>query len=254
MNIQTKIWSVGSVFLSLSIPAICADGPGEIQLKTGEMGFFNFLEMVSERLDLQIDASGLGSTSTIIVIPDTGPLSLDRAKALVLSVLYLQGYSWIHDSATDLYRIMYQRDARDQETPMITDAAQLPDSDLLVTYFMRMENVSPEYIARIIRSFMPTNSRIIPDEATNSVLITDSSRNILKLKKLIQQVDTPQTAKQSFEWLNVRSKKMEGNCPDQVSDSRPPQPGILIALFSLIALVIGFLIRGYVIRRIEGGL
>ena len=33
-----------------------------------------------------------------------------------------------------------------------------------------------------------------------------------------------------------------------------PQPTMLIALFSLIALVIGFLVRGYVIRRIEGGL
>jgi type II secretory pathway component GspD/PulD (secretin) len=245
-----KLWLVGALFIAM--PALCADRG--IQLRSGEMGLGDFLEMVSDRLDLQIDASGLDMSSGKFVVPDTGPLSPDRAKALVLSALYLQGYTWIHDGVTDLYRIMRLRDARDQETPMITDAAQLPDSDLLVTYFMHHEYVSPEYVARIARSFMPANSRIIPEEGTNSVLITDSSRNILKLKKLIQQIDTPQNAKESADWLDNLAKKMEGDCPELAATNHTPQPGILIALFSLIGLVIGFLVRGYVIRRIEGGL
>ena len=253
MNTIKKL-CVGALMMSASIPAFSADGAGEIQLKAGEMGFLNFLEMVSDRLNIQVNASGLDVGSKTVTVPNTGPLSLDRAKALILSTLYLQGYTWLHDSSTDTYRIMHQRDARDQETPMITDSAQLPDSDLLVTYFMKIEHVSPEYIARIVRSFMPANSRIIPDVATGSVLITDSSRNILKLKKLIQQVDTPETAKYSSDWLNAWSKKAESNCSDQVAESRASQPVILIVLFSLIALIIGFLIRGYVIRRIEGGL
>lgn len=254
MSTFKKIGMIGALLMSLSIQALGADMVGEIQLKTGEMGFLSFLEMVSDRLNIQVNASGLEVPSKTVVVPNSGPLSLDRAKALVLSTLYLQGYTWVHDSATDVYRIMHQRDARDQETPMIADSAQLPDSDLLVTYFMKIEHVSPDYIARILRSFMPANSRIIPEGATNSVLITDSARNILKLKKLIKQVDTPETAKHSANWLNAWSKKMENNCPDEVVGSRTFQPGILIVLFSLIALVIGFLIRGYVIRRIEGGL
>lgn len=254
MRLIAKFFSVSVVLVFLSISSFGSDQSGQIQLKTGEMGFLTFLEMVSEKLDLQIDASGLGTHLRSVVIPDMGPLSPDRTKALILTVLSQQGFTWIHDTSTDLYRVLPLRDARDQETPMITDPAQLPDNDLLVTYFMPMEHVSPEYIARIMRSFMPPNSRIIPDVATNSVIITDSSRNIMKLKKLIQQVDTPQTAKNSSEWLKGWAKKAESNCPDQVETSRNLQPGILITLFSLIALVIGFLFRGYVIRRIEGGL
>jgi hypothetical protein len=142
-------------------------------LAAGEMGILSFLEMVSDKLNLQIDASSLDPNFETVVVPDTGPLTLDRAKSLVLSSLYLQGYTWIHDSTTDLYRVMRQRDARDQEIPVITDLARLPDSDLLVTYLMKIEHTPPEYIraiyahswgqiaalSRMIRS-VPFSSRI----------------------------------------------------------------------------------------------
>src|SRR5690242_6858179 len=102
MSTLAKMWIVCALFVSMPV----FSSGHEIQFKSGEMGFLNFLEMVSEKLDLQIDASTLGSSRGIIVIPDAGPLTLDRAKALVLSALYLRGYTWIHDSATDLYRII----------------------------------------------------------------------------------------------------------------------------------------------------
>jgi hypothetical protein len=105
---------------------------------------------------------------------------------------------------------------------------------------------------------MGANSRIIPDDTISSVLITDSAHNISKLNKIVQHIDTPQAAKQAKEWLTAISKNSEKNCATHGLDGgntiQTIQPGILIALFSLIALVIGFLARGYVISRIEGGL
>jgi len=254
MRTSKKIGMAGLVLLSLPYTVFGADTPGQIRLKPGEMGLLSFLEMVSDKLDIQIDASGLGPDLETVVVPDTGPLSSDRAKALVLSSLYLQGYTWIHHTASDLYRVMRQRDARDQEIPLITDGDQLPDSDLLVTYVMAIKHTPPEYIARNLRSFMPANSRIIPDDTTSSVLLTDSAHNISKLKKLVQRLDTPQAGKEAKEWLAAIAKRADVSCPAHGADAYAPKPGILIALFSLIALVIGFLMRGYVIRRIEGGL
>jgi type II secretory pathway component GspD/PulD (secretin) len=241
-------------FVGLSTLAHAENTSSMIHLKPGEMEFMSFLEMVSDQLDLQINASGLGSVSGTVVVPDTGALTSDRAKSLVLSILYLQGYTWIHDSATDLYRVMRVRDARDQETPMITEPARLPDNDLLVTYVLSLENTPPDYIARIVRSFMPAFSRIIPEDLTRSVLITDSARNIGKIRKIIQQVDTPQVAKHVDEWLVAQAKGPGATCSEDRAEMSVAQSRILIALFSLIALVIGFLARGYVIRRIEGGL
>lgn len=250
-----KLSWVALVLVTFPTLTLASDPSEKILLRSGEMGLFGFLEMVSEKLDLQIDASSLGvPPETSVVLPNTGPLSVESAKALVLSSLYLQGYTWLRDASTDLYRVMRIRDARDQETPMITEEAKLPETDLLVTYVMAINHTPPDYIARILRSFMPANSRIIPDEATRSVFITDSARNIFKLKKIIQQVDTTQTAKQAAEWLTTQSKRAEVTCPEDRVAPQTQQPTVLIALFSLIALVIGFLSRGYVIRRIEGGL
>jgi type II secretory pathway component GspD/PulD (secretin) len=219
--------------------------------------------MVSEKLNLQIDASELSDSDFgAVTVPDAGSLTSERAKALVLTVLYRQSLTWIQDAATDLYRIARLRDARDQEIPLIIDTDKdrtpLPDSDLLVTYIMTIAHTPAEYIARTMRSFMPATSRIMSDDATNSVLITDSAHNISKLKSLVQQLDTPEVAKKAKDFLIARAKKADANCsapmPGLINDTLTQQPWILIALFSLIALVIGFLARGYVIRRIEGGL
>jgi general secretion pathway protein D len=228
---------------------------GPIQLKTGEMGFLNFLQMVSEKLDIQIDASGLGSNAEAqkVNVPDAGPLNSDRAKAEVLSILYLSGYNWIYNPSTNLYRVLNQRDARDQELPIITESKDLPDNDLIVTYFMKVAHASPEFIARNIRSFMPAASRIIPFEWTQSIIITDSARNLSKLKKLIEKLDTPQAAQEAKDFLAEKAKENDASCPPPPGPAGSA-PGVLIALFSLIALVMGFLARGYVIRRIEGGL
>lgn len=245
----------GLMLLTLPCYVFAANSAGEVRFKTGYMGLIPFLEMVSEKLDVTVDASGLGNGSQeTIAVPEMGALNRERATAFVLTSLYLAGYTWIHDTAVDMYRVVRLRDARDQEIPVITDAAKLPDSDLLVTYVMPIRHSPPDFIARNLRSFMPANSRIIPDDMTRSILITDSAHNIAKLKKLVERLDTPEAARQAREWLAKRASHSTDSCVAPSSGTQGPRPAILIALFSLIALVIGFLARGYVIRRIEGGL
>jgi type II secretory pathway component GspD/PulD (secretin) len=244
-------WCTILCLLGASLPSQAAE---KVRLLPGEMKLTDFLAMVSERLDLSIDASGLDDVGTLISVPDIGPIEPERAKSLVLTALYLQSYSWIYNPTTDLYRVLQTRDARDQELPMLTDTDPLPDSDLLITYALPVHHTPSEYIARAMRSFMPANSRIIPDEATGDVLITDSAHNIAKLRKLVRRLDTPEMTKQTFAWQAERAKKNGAPCASSDSFGPPRPPLILIALFSLIALVIGFLARGYVIRRIEGGL
>lgn len=241
--------------LSLSCTSAFA-GDATIQFKSGEMKFLDFLAMVSEKLDYQIDASALGGADLeMVAVPETGPLSSDRAQAVALTVLYLEGYTWIHDTKTGFYRVLRQRDARDLELPIIADEKQLPDSDLLVTYIMQLEHTDADYVARNLRSFMPANSRIIPYSAAHLVIISDSAHNISKLRKLVQRIDNPQAAQQAKAWMDAHDKQADAPCPSPLgSEGQGPKPIILIALFSLIALVMGFLARGYVIRRIEGGL
>lgn len=257
MKIRSVMWILLAVWMSVGARA--AEPGGSIRLQSGEMDLVSFLETVSERLDIQIDASRLnGSELGKVTVPDGGLLTRERAEAVVLTALALRGYTWVHDPVVDLYRITRQRDARYEEIPFITDRTKLPDSDLLVTYIMPLEHAPPDYVARTVRSFMPSFSMMIPDEATRSVFITDSGRNIAKLMKLVRQVDTPDAVKEAEDYLAARAKKLEAPCPPLFpalgAEPRIEQPWVLIGLFAMVATVIGFLLRGYVIRRIEGGL
>lgn len=249
----SKVIAILGVIFMVSTPAY-AGSDRLVQLKAGEQGFGEFLAMISERLDIQVSASGMDLKERIS-IPETGPLSLERAKALVLTSLYLKGYTWIYSASNDLYRVLRQREARDQEVPTLSESDPLPDSDLIVTYVKPIRHTHPDYIARNLRSFMSANSRILPDEAMGAVLITDSAHNLSKVTEMIRRLDTPQVAKEAKEWLADVARRTESACPHaRVTTAQLPPPWMLVVLFSLIALVIGFLGRGYVIRRIEGGL
>ena len=53
----------------------------------------------------------------------------------------------------------------------------------------RSKYIDAEEVARTFRSFMPANSRIIPYEQTNTVIVTDTGSNIAKLNKMLEILD-----------------------------------------------------------------
>jgi general secretion pathway protein D len=241
--------------LLLSTASIAASPASTVQFKPGTMGLLSFIEMVSEKLDLQVDASRVSEMGRVSVsIPDLGPVSVDRAKAMVLTSLHLQGLTWIHVPSIDLYRITRERDARDEDIPLLQGNDSLPENDLMVTYIMDLHHVPSDYVARAMRSFMPANGRIIPVEETRAVIITDTAYNISKLKALVSKLDTEEVAKDAKKALLAGAKRLEQFCPSSASEFQGPQTWLWMVMFSLIALIFGFLARGYLIRRIEGGL
>lgn len=229
------------------------------RFKPGAIELMAFLEQVSGILEIGLDASAVEG-GPIVEIPDLGPVSRERAFAMFSSLLYQEGFTWVLDVSTGLYRVMRIRDARDQELPWIEDADLLPDSDQVVTYAMKLRYANPESVARAFRAFMPAYSRIIPESAMGSVLITDVASNLRKMRKLVQHLDTPEAAREfSREVAQHLDARTQGSKDCDAPWGNPsglgtPGTGWWVALFSLIAAVIGFLSRGYVIRRIEGGL
>ena len=94
--------------------------------------------------------------------------------------------------------IQRTRDARDAALP-VYEAAEVPDSSRHVTAYRDLKYADAEVVARMMRSFMPANSRIIP--ATQSqILMTDTASNIRKLNWVISRMDTPEVAKRQKEF------------------------------------------------------
>jgi type II secretory pathway component GspD/PulD (secretin) len=125
------------------------------------------------------------------------PLKPDELTELTYRVLNDNAYAVIDAPADNGWIIESTRDARDLAIP-IFESHEVPDTARLVTAIHTLKYADAEDVARMARSFMPANSRIIP--ATSSqVFITDTGSNIRKLISLISLIDTEDSAKKLHE-------------------------------------------------------
>lgn len=121
-----------------------------------------------------------------ITIISNSPITVKDAWRAFLTALDMNGFALIPSGK--FIRIARQRDARDKQLRTYT-GKYAPDSDALITRLFGLKFLSAEEVARNFRSFMPANSRIIPYEQTNTVIVTDTGSNIAKLAKLLEILD-----------------------------------------------------------------
>jgi general secretion pathway protein D len=121
-----------------------------------------------------------------ITIISNSPVTVKDAWRAFLTALDMNGFALIPSGK--FIRIARQRDARDKQLRTFT-GKYAPDSDALITRLFSLKFLSAEEVARNFRSFMPANSRIIPYEQTNTVIVTDTGSNIAKLAKLLEILD-----------------------------------------------------------------
>ncbi len=121
-----------------------------------------------------------------ISIISNSPITVREAWRAFLTALDMTNFALIPSGK--FIRIARQRDARDKQLRTFT-GAKSPDSDALITRLFRLKYLSADEVARNFRSFMPANSRIIPYEQTNTVIVTDTGSNIAKLSKLLDILD-----------------------------------------------------------------
>lgn len=80
-----------------------------------------------------------------------------------------------------------------------------------------------EQIARLARSFMPANARIIPSELGGTLLVTDSAPNLKKLYGIIQQEDQRPTPEMKRRWAEWDRERMNERINCRQKDG-PPMP------------------------------
>ncbi|MFL5812371.1 MAG: type II secretion system secretin GspD [Bdellovibrionia bacterium] len=121
-----------------------------------------------------------------ISIISNSPITVGDAWKAFLTALDMNGFALIPSGK--YIRIARQRDARDKQLKTYTGDYS-PDTDALITRVFPLKYIDAEEVARTFRSFMPANSRIIPYEQTNTVIVTDTGSNIAKLNKMLDILD-----------------------------------------------------------------
>jgi type II secretory pathway component GspD/PulD (secretin) len=150
-------------------------------------------------------------------------ITRENAELLWTLLLNANGYARVPLGQPHSYQIVRQRDARDLNLPVIKGGPQMREADIpanwdlftLIYKTQFADNV--EDLARLLRSFMPANSRIIPNLLSGSLLITDTGMNLRKVVGLLKETDLKPTPELKKKWA-----ERERNREAEMKRPRPP--------------------------------
>lgn len=123
-----------------------------------------------------------------VTIISNGPITLGAAWKAFLTALDVTGFALVRLEGEPFLRVSRQRDARDKQLKTYTGESS-PNTDALIIRVFQLKYISAEEVSRTFRNFMPANSRIIPYEQTNSVIVTDTGTNIQKFSRMLDILD-----------------------------------------------------------------
>ncbi len=116
------------------------------------------------------------------------PITVGDAWKAYLAALNMAGYTLVKSGA--FYKIINARDVRYTPTKIYT-GQYTPETESHIMKVMALKYVDAGEISRNFRPFMSRYGRIIDIKQTNTIIISDTGANIVRLEKLIQFIDVP---------------------------------------------------------------
>ncbi|MCB1128308.1 MAG: hypothetical protein KDM81_17575, partial [Verrucomicrobiae bacterium] len=139
------------------------------------------------------DNAILGAT---ISIETSGRLPREQAAKFLEKTLLLNGYALLPTEDDNVFKIIAYdagKQVRSEGTPVITNPAELPETDAPVTFIMPLAHLAPEKAAETFTAIMPSHSygAIVPLENAAAIVVTDNSSIIRRMLELRDQIDVP---------------------------------------------------------------
>lgn len=146
---------------------------------------------VQEVIKFVADATG----KTIIVDPKVrgqvrvisqDEVNSDELYELFLSMMDVQGFTAVENG--NVVRIVPNRDARSLPVPSADGDAER-GGDTYITQVVKLENISASKVLPTLRPLVPQHGHLSAYDPSNSIIVTDTRANILRLKDIIAQID-----------------------------------------------------------------
>jgi general secretion pathway protein D len=225
-------------------------------------GDYSLLKAEFKVADIVRDYAKLKDINLIMTEAPKGKLLLLGSKNInkenidlyISAVTSEVGYTLIHNKELNQVQVIPSRDVRYNGGRLHTDINKVPDNYNHTMFSMRLKHAKAHVISRNMRPFMSRYGRIIDERNANTLILSDTGKNIKRLHKLIMSIDTAKFAKR-VDFLKELNKKGKTVIETKIStlDFIRDQHVLFIIIFSLITGIMGFGIRGYMMKRIEGG-
>lgn len=175
-------------------------------------------------------------------------ISSNKLGKFVYELLNIKSLGMIESNST--LKVVLLRDIRYAGLKNYTSIKDVPNSFEHLRYVVHLKYANASELSRNFRPFMSRYGRVIDLPSSNTLLIADSGKNILKLNELIVLLDTP-----SY----LESKKVVKEMNNEIKDSESfnwndfleKKNGLFLILFSFVGLMFGYAIRGIILKKDE---
>lgn len=166
---------------------VCAASPPEMATDLNNVELRVFVKYISEI-----------TGKKIIIDPDVkgrvnilSPKSIARGEAMTVldSVLEVLDFTTIESGPT--IKIVPKANARSKDVPLFSGLLPTRPADHVITRMIRLKFADSEAIKRILIPMMPKTGVIMSHQPTNTLILTDTGRNISRLEKIVSEIDIP---------------------------------------------------------------
>lgn len=172
----------------------------------------------------------------------------------ISAVLNQAGYTVLEQESLNQLEVINARDIRYKSTKLFSKIEEVPRTYNHYQFVMRIEHIEASQLSRNFRPFMSRYGRIIDERNANTLIIADTGKNIHRLYKLAKKLDSKLFVERRdfIQKVNDKAKK-EVVKKVGLLDFIQNEHVLFLIVFSFIGGILGFGIRGYLMKKIEGG-
>ena len=116
----------------------------------------------------------------------------EEAIQIIKISLLMNGFSLVPEDPDIVKVIGTGKNPRGQGIPIISDPADIPPSDQVVSYLFKLRYADPVELQQVLGQYLSppqTYTSVLPLPKSSSILITENSTVIRGLAKIIDQID-----------------------------------------------------------------
>lgn len=158
----------------------------------GETWTVNFKETDVQEL-IRFVANALDKTMIIdskvkgtVQVISSKPVNADELYELFLSILEVQGFAAVESGG--IIRIIPNKEARSSPVGVVSSDRMSLSSEV-VTQVIQLNNISAAKLIPLIRPLAPQHAHVAAYSPSNAIIISDTSANISRIRKVIESID-----------------------------------------------------------------
>jgi general secretion pathway protein D len=116
------------------------------------------------------------------------PVTVDEAYRVFESILAVKGFTTV-PAPGGVLKILPLRDAKENPIETVTGNEKAANRDTFITRLLPLHYVKADAISDTLKPLVSKEASVIAYGPTNTLIITDSSANIVRLNEIISQID-----------------------------------------------------------------